>query len=827
MNTLTLAVRLLWRDGRNGELTSLFLALLIAATGSTAVGIFADRLHRSMSTQAADFLAADMVVESPQPLPTEWRDEAARANLLHGYSAEFSSVLMEHDEILLAAIKAVDTAYPLRGKLRISGGDYGNETTITHGPPSGQAWVEKRVLSALHLQLGDILTVGEKPLQITQVLTYEPDKRGDLYSFSPRVMINAGDLAATHLLQPGSHVHYFLLFGGGKAEIGTFKRWLKPRLNPSQRLMDIYEDRPELGGALERAQRYLGLSSIAVVLLAGVAIAMATRRYCERHFDAAAIMRCLGCKQGKILRLYASQLLLLGVAANVAGCLLGWFGQETLFHMLHNLLPQRIANPSPMALLFGFSTGMMTLTGFALPPLLRLKRVAPLRVLRRDLEPLPVAAWVVYALALSVVAVLVWRYTEDWRLTAAILGTGLAALMFLSALLYVLLAACRRLLPKFRVSWRFALRGLLQDPRAGIGQIAAFSVTLTAMLLSYSVRTELLDNWQKQLPENAPNHFALNIFPDQINAFKTALEVQQIHGSHFYPVVRGRLVEIDGRPVQKIVSKDSQGEQATHRDLSLTWSADLPEDNTIVGGQWWPYDKVGLVSVEKKLADSLHLKLGDTLLFTIGSEQLSATVASFRKLDWDTMKPNFYMIFSPGTLNRYPSTYLTSFYLSEAQKNDLNNLVKQFPAITVLEVDQILRQLQTILRQLTAGIDAVLYFALMAGFTVLFAAVYASLDQRIYEGAVLRTLGANRKLLRAITRREFICLGLTAGILAWVMSQALLYTLYSRVLNLDFTPDFGMLAVVAPLAALSIGVAGAWGTRDVLRKAPLRVLGDI
>lgn len=827
MKTLRLSWRLFLRDGRSGELTVLAAALLIAVTGSTAISVFADRLQRTMTAQAADFLAADMVVASSTPLPDEWGAEAARLKLRQAYTVEFSSVLMEHGELLLAGVKAVSGAYPLRGHLNVTGSDYSAETTVYHGPPPGQAWVEKRILAALQLRVGEYLTVGDKALQVTQILTFEPDKHGDLYSFSPRVMINAADLEATQVVQPGSHVHYFLQFSGEKAVLNALKRWLKRRLNPSQRIMDIHEDRPELGSALDRAQRYLGLSSILVVLLAGVAIAMATNRYSERHFDRTAILRCLGCRQGRILRLYGYQLLLLGTATSLAGCLLGWFAQQALFKLLRNLLPQSVADPSPLALAFGFSSGMVILAGFALPPLLRLKRVAPLRVLRRDLEPLPPSAWLVYGMALSVIAGLVWRYTEDLRLTGTVLGGGLLAVLPLAGFTYAILLFCRRLLPKMNLPWRFAMRAVLREPRAGVGQIIAFGVVLTAMLVNFNVRTGLLANWKKQLPANAPNHFALNIFPQQVEAFRQSLEALKISGSRFYPVVRGRLVEINAVAVQQIVSKDSPGEQATHRELSLTWSVELPEDNKIAAGQWWAGGKTGLVSVEEKLADSLRLKLGDTLVFTVGSEQLSATVTSFRRLDWDTMKPNFYMIFSPGTLDRYPNTDLTSFFLAPEQKNALNVLVKQFPNVTVLEVDMILRQFNAILRQLTAGIDYILYFAALAGFTVLFAAVQATLDKRLYDGVVLRTLGANRRLLRAIQWREFACLGFAAGLLAVALSQIVLFMVYTRVLNIAFVSNPGALLAVPPFAALVVGIAGTWGVRDVLRKSPLRVFREL
>ena len=827
MSRFNLALRLLWRDSRSGELTILILALIIAVTSSTAIALFSDRLQRTMTNQTAEFLAADLVIASPAPIPAEWLARAMQLDLAQARTAEFSSVLIEHDELLLAGIKAVSAAYPLRGFLKTTTADYSTETITRHGPEKGTAWLEKRILPALELKLGDPLTVGEKQLTISNIITYEPDKKGDFYSFSPRVMINEADLQATGIVQPGSHVHYFFQFSGEAKALTEFKQWIKPRLNPSQRTLDIHEDRPELGSALERAERYLGLSSIVVLLISGVAIAMATRRYTERHFDATALLRCLGLKQNEILWLYSSQFIILGLLASAIGCLLGWFAQEALFQLLRELLPQQVASPGLLAVFFGFIIGMSVLLGFALPPLLRLKQVSPLRVLRRELEPLPSSAWLIYGLSIGIIGLLIWKYTGDIKMTATILGVGLMTVLVLGLLVYGWLNLTCTVLPSMSLTWRFGLQGLLRNSRASVSQILAFSITLVAMVLSFTVRTDLIDNWQKQLPDNAPNHFALNIFPDQQAAFKQELQQQHINGSRFYPVVKGRLVEINRTPVQQIVSKDTQGENATHRELSLTWAKELPEENKIVAGNWWNNQQTGLVSVEQKLADSLKIKPGDLLTFTVGSQYINATVASIRELRWDTMKPNFYMIFSPGTLDAYPSTFITSFYLPETQKNVLNTLVKKYPGTTILEVDLILQQFKTILTQLTQAINYLLYFALMAGFTVLFAAVYATLDSRIYEGALMRTLGANRSLLRKTHIIEFSALGLISGLLAVVISEAIIYALYTQVMNMEYHPSFYLWAVIPFTGALFVGIAGCWGVRDVLNKPPLRVLREL
>jgi putative ABC transport system permease protein len=825
MKPFGMAMRMLWRDNRSGELTILALALLIAVTSSTAIALFADRLERTMTNQTAEFLAADLVITSHALIPEPWLEKAKSLNLAQSQTTEFSSVLMEHDEILLAGVKAVSTGYPLRGFLKTTTTDYSAEITEHQGPEAGFAWVEKRVLSALKLNLGDAINVGEKKLLINKIITYEPDKQGDIYSFSPRVMMNQQDLQATGVIQPGSHVHYFFQFSGGQAQLAEFKRWVKPHINLAQRIMDIHEDRPELGSALDRAERYLGLASIVVIIISGVAIAMATRRYTERHLDATAILRCLGCKQKEVLWLFISQFIILGLLTSAAGCLLGWFAQEILFKLLQNLLPQTVANPGLLAVFIGLISGMTVLLGFALPPLLRLKNVSPVRVLRRELEPLPTSAWLVYGLSAGLITLLIWRYTQDLTLTATIFCVGLALLLLLGFLMNLLLKVSRRSLPSLGLNWRFGLQGLLRNSRATISQILAFTITLTAMALSFVVRNDLLENWHKQLPEHAANHFALNIFPEQLPALQKDFQDYGIEGSNFYPVVRGRLTEINNTPVQKIVSKDSQGESATHRELSLTWTKTLPEDNKIMAGNWQT-EKPGLVSVEQKLAESLKIQVGDQLLFVVGSQKITATVSSIRALRWDTMKPNFYMILSPGTLESFPTTFITSFYLPDNKKAGLNKLVKDYPAMTILEVGLILKQIKTFILQLTEAINYLLYFALMAGFTVLFAAIYSTLDNRLYESAILRTLGANRSLLRRTHIIEFTLIGLVSGVLAIIISEALLYALYSKAIQMPYHPTWYLWFALPAIGAFAVGSAGYWGVRQVANNPPLKVLRD-
>ncbi|HIL77333.1 MAG: FtsX-like permease family protein [Methyloprofundus sp.] len=827
MNRLLLALRFLRRDSRSGELSLLMMALIIAVASATSISLFADRINRTMNFQAAEFLAADLVLTSPGTIADNILKKAHSLYLKQSHGTDFSTMLMENDEFLLAAIKAVSSHYPLYGYLKIRHASYAEEQTVYHGPEIGKAWVESRILSALHLRLGGQIRVGEKSLLITQILTYEPDKQGDFYSLSPRVMINSQDLAATKILQPGSHVHHFYQFAGDESSILSFKHWLEPQLSASQRIVDVYEDRPKLGSALEKAERYLGLSSIVVILISGVAIAMATRRYSERHFNSTAILRCLGYRQNAVLQLFLWQFLFIGLIASAIGCLLGWITQEFLLYTLRELLPAKIAAPGILAVLFGIMMGIVVLFGFALPPLLRLKQVSPLRILRRDLEPLPSSAWLVYGLALTLLCILITQYTEDMRMTLSIIGASALSLLMIGGLVYLILGASRSLLAHVNLTWRFGLQGLSKNRHANIVQILAFSLTLLAIILSFTVRSDLINDWQKQLADDAPNHFALNVFADQKDRLQLELKQQGIDVSYFYPVVRGRLVEINAMPVQQVVTKESQGERAIHRDLSLTWAQNYAEDNKIIAGEWQAQRKPGLVSIEQKLAKSLKVKVGDTLTFSIGSQQINAQVDSIRKVDWDTMKPNFYMMFSPGSIDQFAHTYITSFYLPAEKKDLLNQLVKHYPAMTVLDVELLLQQINRILTQLTAAINYLLYFSLLAGFMVLFAAVQTSLDSRIYSGVLMRTLGAKRSFLQKIQWIEFSILGFIAGTLAVLMAQLVIYGLYHWVLKLDFTFNLELLIIIPIVSALFIGFAGVWGTRSVVNQSPMRVLREL
>jgi putative ABC transport system permease protein len=823
-----LAWRQLLRDARAGELRVLFFALLVAVAASTAIGYFGARLNGAMLLRATEFLGADLVLNGSAPATPEQVESGRRLGLELARVVEFSSVIAGDQGIQLASVKAAGDGYPLRGELQSAAQPYAAEESGP-GPRPGEAWAEARLFAALNLEVGDRIEVGNLSLRLTRVLTHEPDRAGDFYSLTPRVLMHLDDLDATGVVQPGSRVRYRELWRGDGEMLARYRQTVEQTLAAHQRLEDARDGNRQIGGALGRAERYLNLASLAAVLLAGVAVALSAARFAARRFDASALLRCLGLSRREALGLFALQLAMLGLLASLLGALLGWIGQLVLFKLLQGLLPPGVPPGGLLPALAGIATGLVALAGFALPPLAALGRVPPLRVLRRDLLPVPPSSWLVYGAALLALGLIMWRLSLDLKLTLGLLGGGLLATLLLGGALLLGLNALRRLLARAALPWRLGLGQLLRHPLAAAGQSLAFGLILLAMALIALLRGELLDTWQEQLPEQAPNHFALNVLPAEKDAFAARLAELSPQPAPLYPIVAGRLTLINGEPVKSIVSKDSQGERAIQRDLSLTWAAELPEGNQLLAGQWWQAGTLGDlpgVSVESKLAESLGLQLGDRLTFSVGGLEREARVASLRQVDWDSFQPNFYMIFEPQTLQDLPATYLTSFYLPPHSERQLVELSRQFPAVTLLQVEALLEQLRSIMAQVSLAVEYVLLFVLAAGLAVLFAGLQATLDERLRQGALLRALGAERRLLLRARRAEFGLLGAGSGLLAALGCELVSFLLYRYALELQWQPHPWLL-LLPLIGALLVGGAGVWGTRRALNASPLTVLREV
>lgn len=830
LHNFRLALRLLARDWRAGELRLFVAALVIAVGAVSAVGFFTDRVARGLTVRSAEMLGADLVLLASNPPPDDWLAAAERDGVATAQAVEFASGIVRGERVQLVGVRAVGPGYPPRGTVRTAPDLYQPDAPMRDPPAAGTAWAEARVLQELNLRVGQQIAIGDAAFTIARVLTDEPGRALNFFALAPRVIIPLADVPRTHVIQPGSRVTYRYAFTGSPAAIDAFERWLRPRLRAADEITAASGGNAAVSRSMERTDRYLGLTSLLAVLLAGVAIGMAARRYSARHYDTTAMLRALGATQRDILELYLPQFVVLGAAAAAAGCLVGLGAQAAILAIVKDLVPVPLPPPGPRPAAFGFAAGFITLAGFALVPILRLRAVPPLRVLRREAAPLPMSAWAVIGAAGAALLVLMWRHTGDFTLTFGVL----AAAGFAGAVLYLLtwlLLRYSRTRTGSGSFWSEGLRRLQRRAHASSGQILAFGLTLMAMAVIALVRTDLLASWREQLPADAPNHFIFNIQPDNVGAMETFFRRNGIRAEPLYPVVRGRLVTVNGRPAAEAVKKEGDreaDESALRRDLNLTWAAQAPSDNVVVRGEWWDANAApGLVSVEEKIAERFGVAPGDTLGFDIGGTIVSARVASLRRVTWESFHPNFFVIFSPGSLNDFPATYMTSFYLTNAQRPLLATVVRQFPAATVLELEQFLTQLRRLVGEASSAVELVLLFVLAAGLTVLYAALAASLDERFYEGALLRTFGATRRQLRRSHWVEFVTLGIAAGVLAAVGTEVIAYVLYTRVFDIAYTPKW-LVWILAPLAGGAlIGTAGFIGTRRVVERSPLAVLREI
>ena len=824
-NLFAMSSRMLWRDWRGGELRILAIALVIAVTSVTSVGFFIDRVQQGMNQQSSELIAADLVISSAQPVDDARREKAESLGLVTAETTGFRSVIIAREQPKLVEAKAVSEHYPLRGSLSISNTLLGEERQVDTVPAPGEAWAEPKLFQELGLSPGDRVTLGAVTLTLTQILTYEPDRGGDFFSVAPRLLFNIADLAGTGLIQTGSLVRYHLLLAGEPAAIREYGAWLDRDPREEERLLTVEGGRPELRSALERARSFLGLAALISVLLAGVAVATAARRFSQRHLDTSAIMRCMGATQSRISLLFLLEMLWLALLASTIGTLLGYFTQMVITQLMDQLLLTTLPQPSLKPLLLGYVTGSILLLGFAMPPLLALKRVPPLRVLRKDVAGTGASSWLYTLGVLLSMGVLLYWQTQDPGLVVYMLSGIFLALLLLAACARLLVAALGTIRGSVGVAWRFGLANIARRPSASVMQIVAFGLGIMVLLLLSTVRNDLLDDWQRSLPEDAPNHFLINIQSDQVEGINDFFTGQGVE-TRIYPMVRARLTKINGRAIS---TDDYESERAKHlltREFNLSWSDGLPAASHVIEGEWWDRTQQGqpLLSLEEGIGESLRIGMHDSVTFDINGTEVALTVTSLRKVDWDSFNVNFFTVSPPGVLERYPASWVTSIYLDREQKGRLGELVKAFPNVTIIDVGALMSRVRTIMDRVSLAVEFIFLFTLMAGVAVLLAAIQSTQDERRYESAILRTLGAQRGTLMRGLVAEFVTLGALAGLLAGVTATALAWLFAEQVFEFDysFNPWIPLAGVLA--GALIVGVSGVLGTRKVLQQPPLLTL---
>jgi putative ABC transport system permease protein len=827
VNALTLALRTLLREWRSGELGVLLLALIVAVGALTGVGFLVNRISAAVALEASAVLAADIRLGSPQPLSDEYFVEAVRRGLRSAHSTNLLSVVFNGDASQLASVAAVTPGYPLRGRVLVAAEPFAKGTPASGIPAPGEVWPDSKLLAAVGGHVGTQLSIGAATFRVSRVLISRPDRGGTFAELAPSVLMNAADLPATQLVQPGSRVSYGGLFAGERDRIDDFKIWLSAHKRPGERLRDITEASPQLRNAVERSGRFLSLASLVSVLLCAIAVAMAARRYVARHLDTVALLKTLGASRRFTLAQSVLQLLALALLASIVGSLLGFLAQEWLLRTIRGLLAvTELPPPSLTPLAIGFVTAIAVLAGFALPPLLQLSRVPALRVLRRDVGPPPPLVVLAFGPAVAVVLLLIYWVVPERRMFLYFTGGLAVFILALTVAGLLLVALAGRLRGRVGVAWRFGVANLSRRRAESVVQLVAFGTGIMVLLLLSILRTDLNSDWQRTLPANLPNYFFINIPPQSRAEFVQFVEAQGARTTRVLPMIRGRLTHINGRPVERDRHDHSDEETFATREQNLTWTSELAPDNRIIAGRWWTPADVGkpLVSLASEFQESLGVKVGDHLTFDIAGETVEATVASIRKVKWDTFQPNFFIVFAPGVLESTAGTYMTSAYFTPGSARSLATLAHRFPSVSIFDIDELLAQVRAVLDKAALAVQSVFVFTLLAGLTVLLAAVQSSRDERRYESAMLRTLGASRATVVQGVLAEFVTLGTLSGLLAASGASVAAWFLTTRWLELHYA--FEVLPwVEGLLGGAALVAAGGWlATRSVVNQPPLTTL---
>jgi len=835
-----LSFNLLRRDWRSGEWRVLMLALVLAAGSLATVGLFADRVRMALSQQAASLLGADLRITSTRPVSTDYRAQAVARGLRVVESRTFPSMVSQGGRVLLCEIQSVEAGYPLRGEI-VVGRDSSRHPSF---PASGTVWADERLMRRLDLRVGDAVGVGARQLRVAARVVKDVDQSVGFASFAPRVLMNDADLVSTGLLQEGSRISYRMMFAGDAVQMAAFRVAL--RLTVNEKMEDVRDARPEIRTALERAEHFLGLAALTSAILAGVAIALAARRYVARHLDGCAVMRCLGAQQGQLLRLFLYQFLIAGVLAVLAGLLLGYLAQAWLVdHVMPDAL---LPAPGIMPALKAAISGLALLLGFAFLPLLQLGNVPPLRVLRRELGAPEVSGWILYGLAVLVLAALfVWQ-AGGLKLGLVVLGGLLAGLLVFAGLARWLLRGLTRF-----ARWPGARHALNNLSRQGAGvavQVVALSLGGMALLVLTLVRADLLESWQGKLPIDAPNRFVVNIQPEQLADLSGFFANKKIPVPQWLPMVKGRLLAINDKAVSGDNYTEPRARSLVEREFNLSYADKMPEWNELVQGRWWKHSlekgitsdlpACGLsrmascsirdgeefreLSVEEGIAKTLGMHLGDRLTYDVAGSRFTATVTSLRKVQWDSMKVNFFVIAPPRLLQDAPVSYLASFYLPPGQAATGDALTLKFPNLLLIDTVEVIAQVRTIIDQVSQAISVVFLFTLASGLAVLYASLLSTQDERLHEAAILRTLGADNAWLRRLHLTEFAVIGLMSGLFSAASAVMLGWGLGRFVLEIPVRQD-GFIWLVGVAGGMVLVMLSGWlTTRKLGRMSPMRIL---
>ncbi|MFQ3243752.1 MAG: putative ABC transport system permease protein [Arenicella sp.] len=837
-------IKLLWRDWKGGQLNLVVSALVLAVMVVTAVSLFADRVERGLNQQITSFLASDLTVRGGIEIGDDYRAKAAELNLQTADLALFRSMVFAGDNNHLASVKAVSSAYPLRGQMELSDDlEAGNVVKRSNGPASGEAWVEARLFNLLNIKIGDNIEVGYLNLVVTHLIVNEPDRGTGFAAAGARVMISIDDLPASQLVRPGSRIGYRFLMSGDDRSIEQYKDWFQQReealSNSSEikhfRLVTPDNAEQQLAEAMQRGRAFLLLSGTIGVLLAGIAMALASQRYASRLTDQVALMKAWGQSTNAIRRSQFLRLFIIAAVSTLIGMLLGWLAHYTLLEVAKGVFDVELPLPGSRPWIVATITGFVCVLGFALPALWHLPTIAPLRVLRRDLPDSLLGQG--RRLAIGVVSLLLLTYWYSESIVTSLLF--LAAIFILFAVCALIALQFLKLVQSFG-SWRgsfvrLGLANLWRRRGQTLVQLVGFSTTLMLLLVVTGLRTNLISEWQAQLPADTPSHFLYNVADREVDAVKQLLAESDVTTTPWFPMVRGRLVSINGEVITRERMARSDG---LSREVNFTQTVDLPVSNEIVDGKWWTEAPESFeFSLEKDVASEIGVKVGDQIEFSIGGINFSATLASIRTVDWQSMNPNFYVVFYPGALDRYAPNWVTAVRAANADEASrggltkqapfVNKMVKQYPTTVVLELGDVIARIRDVIDRVTQGLELILFLVLICGALVLFAAIGVSYDERLRENAILRTLGSSKKIILGALTIEFATLGAIAGLIASAGAEIVLFFVQRNVFDMatQWHPNLWLLGMLS--GVILITVLGLLRSRDIITVPPLQSLREI
>ena len=833
MRTLALAWRQLRRDVAAGELRILFAALVLAVMAVTAVGFLTDRAERALALEANKLLGGDAVLRADEPVPEHLLQLAQAPGLRHTRTTAFASMISAGEAVQLGEVRAIGEGFPLRGTFLIQAAEGGPETIAAAVPRPGTAWISRAGAQVMGVGVGDRIGVGTLSLTVAALVVQEPEASLNYLNSGPKVFFNLSQLGESGLVQPGSRITYRLVVAGTPTSVEAFVARTRPLLGRGQRLETAADARPEIRSALDRADRFLGLAALVSVVLAAIAVAMAARRHAARHLAGSAVMRCLGASQRTLVGIHVGELLFLGLFASTVGVLLALGLQAAVGGYLEQVLRVAIPAASWRPALEGLGVGLTVLMAFGLPPVLALRRVPALRVLRRDLDAGEPSAWVVSILGLAGLALLLWWKAGSATLGTAMLGGIAATLAVLGLIAYALVWLLRRVRTRLQGPWRYGLANVSRRRAASIAQIASLGLGLMVLMLLTFVRTDLLSRWQQAMPADAPNRFVINVQQDQVAPVTRQLTAQGVRDPLLFPMVRARLVSMNGKQVtgRDFAARGGRARRLAEREFNLSFGKGIGDDNEVVAGRFWSTQappRAAEISVEQEFAESLGWKVGDRVGFDIAGQVFEATITSLRRVEWESFRPNFFVVASPGALDGYPASYIGGVHVPKVRAPTLTrDLVRAFPNLTVIDVDAVLDQVRGTVDQVSRVVEAIFYFSLAAGVLVLLASVSASQDERLREAAIMRVLGGTRRQLLLAQASEFTAIGLLTGLVAAIAATVLAGVVAREVFDLPFTADWRLVATSTTLGVVASVAAGMLATRRVLSAPPTVTLREL